>query len=111
MTKAIVIGGGIGGASAAHALVRNGIDAVVYEQSAELREIGAGVGLQIRAMKALRAAGLFDGIMEVAQVRQLNRPPGRRQRPTSAMTRSGSGSVCSAFQQVTPPRDEAPNGK
>ena len=38
----VVIGGGIGGLTAAIALRRAGFDAHVYEQLHELREIGAG---------------------------------------------------------------------
>jgi 2-polyprenyl-6-methoxyphenol hydroxylase-like FAD-dependent oxidoreductase len=65
MSNAIVIGGGIGGMAAGAALVNAGLEAVVYEQASELREIGAGVGLQIRAVKALRAIGLFDEVLEI----------------------------------------------
>jgi 2-polyprenyl-6-methoxyphenol hydroxylase-like FAD-dependent oxidoreductase len=41
--KAIVIGGGIGGLSAALALERIGADCEVFEQAGELREVGAGL--------------------------------------------------------------------
>jgi salicylate hydroxylase len=45
--KVAIIGGGIGGLAAALALHRRGIEVAVYEQSAEIKEIGAG-GLEAR---------------------------------------------------------------
>src|SRR5215475_15480558 len=53
-----VIGGGIGGLTAARALLRRGLDVHVYESSPELKEIGAGVALGANAMKALRSLDL-----------------------------------------------------
>ena len=53
-----IVGGGIGGLSAAVALQRRGIEADVYEQSPRIAEIGAGVALTPNAMKAYRALGL-----------------------------------------------------
>jgi salicylate hydroxylase len=38
-----IIGAGIGGLAAALALLRQGLDVDVYEQSPELGEIGAGI--------------------------------------------------------------------
>jgi FAD-dependent urate hydroxylase len=52
--RAIIIGGGIGGLTAAVALRKKGIDAAVYEKSPELREVGAGISLWPNAVKALR---------------------------------------------------------
>ena len=40
--KILIIGGGIGGLTAAIALRRRGIEADVYERSPELREVGTG---------------------------------------------------------------------
>lgn len=71
MKRAIVIGGGIGGMTAAAALLAAGLDPVVYERSPELREIGAGVGLQIRAMNALRAVGLFEEVLAIGRPLEL----------------------------------------
>src|SRR5665213_1424402 len=53
-----VIGGGIGGLTAAQALTRRGFEVAVYEAAPELKEIGAGVALGPNAMKALRSIGL-----------------------------------------------------
>ncbi len=59
---AIVVGGGIGGLSAAIALRRVGVEAVVLERAAEMREIGAGISLWANAMKALKKLGLYDAV-------------------------------------------------
>lgn len=66
MTTAIVIGGGIGGLTAAVALRQRGVDVTVYESTPELREIGAGVALGPNAMKVLRRLGLEDAIREIS---------------------------------------------
>ena len=56
--KVTIIGGGIGGLTAAIALRRRGIDAHVYERSEVLREVGAGISLWPNAVKALLQLGL-----------------------------------------------------
>jgi salicylate hydroxylase len=66
MTRVAIIGGGIGGLTAANALSLAGIEVAVYEAAAELKEIGAGVALHANAMKVLRAIGVEDGVREVA---------------------------------------------
>ncbi len=66
MTRVAIIGGGIGGLTAAHALVRRQFDVAVYEAAPELREIGAGVALGPNAMKVLRALDLEDAVRGVA---------------------------------------------
>ncbi len=53
---AIVIGGGIGGLSAALALRRAGFGVDVYERAPEIREVGAGISFFSNAVRALRAA-------------------------------------------------------
>jgi len=60
--KAIVVGGGIGGLTAAIALRRVGIGAVVFERAGELREIGAGISLWVNAMKALERLEIADAV-------------------------------------------------
>ena len=66
MTRVAIIGGGIGGLTAANALSRAGIEVAVYEAAAELREIGAGVALHANAMRVLRAIGVEDAVRKVA---------------------------------------------
>jgi salicylate hydroxylase len=61
-----VIGGGIGGLTAAQALHRRGFDVRVYEAQPELKEIGAGVALGPNAMKALRALDLEEPVRAIA---------------------------------------------
>ncbi len=66
MTRVAIIGGGIGGLTAANALSQAGIEVAVYEAAAELREIGAGVALHANAMRVLRAIGVEDGVRKIA---------------------------------------------
>jgi 2-polyprenyl-6-methoxyphenol hydroxylase-like FAD-dependent oxidoreductase len=56
--KVIIIGGGIGGLTAAIALHKRGVDAQVYERSVAMGEVGAGIALWPNAVKALRKLGL-----------------------------------------------------
>ncbi|MEU7780767.1 FAD-dependent oxidoreductase [Micromonospora parva] len=55
---AVVVGGGIGGLSAALALHRQGWRVTVLERAPELREVGAGLSLMANAVRALDALGL-----------------------------------------------------
>jgi salicylate hydroxylase len=55
-----LIGGGLGGLTAAVALARNGFETHIFEQASELREIGAGITLSPNATKVLCALGLED---------------------------------------------------
>jgi salicylate hydroxylase len=57
-----LVGGGIGGLTAALALNQRGFETHVFEQAGELREIGAGITLSANAIKALRALGLEDAL-------------------------------------------------
>jgi salicylate hydroxylase len=63
--RVAIIGGGIGGLAAAVALHRRGLDVTVYEQSASLGEIGAGIGLSPNAIKACRALGIESQVVSV----------------------------------------------
>ena len=65
--KAIIVGGGIGGLSAAIALRRVGVEATVFERTGKLGEIGAGISLWANAMKALRKLGLYDAVQAVGR--------------------------------------------
>ena len=65
--RAIVVGGGIGGLTAAVALRRAGVEAAVFEKAGELREIGAGISLWANAMKALRKLGLYEAVLAVGK--------------------------------------------
>ena len=48
----LVAGGGIGGLTAALALLQRGFDVNVYEQAAELREVGAGLQISANGNRA-----------------------------------------------------------
>ena len=77
--KIAIIGGGIGGLTAAVALARRGVAAEVYEQAPVLEEVGAGVGLWPNAMRALEPIGLSGKVarLAVTVARQgLRRPDG-----------------------------------
>jgi len=60
--RIIVMGGGIGGLTATIALHRVGVDVHLYEQAAELREVGAGITLAANALRALDALDLADEV-------------------------------------------------
>src|SRR5215469_2645891 len=64
--RVVIIGGGIGGLTAARALTLAGIEVAVCEAAAELKEIGAGVALHANAMRVLRAIGVEDSVRKVA---------------------------------------------
>ncbi len=62
--RVALIGGGLGGLTAALAFSRVGIEAHVFEQASELREIGAGIGVSANAVKVLRALGVEKALRE-----------------------------------------------
>ncbi len=57
-----IIGAGIGGLVLAHALRARGFSPDLYEQSAELTEIGAAVALSANATRELERLDLLDGV-------------------------------------------------
>jgi 2-polyprenyl-6-methoxyphenol hydroxylase-like FAD-dependent oxidoreductase len=57
-----IIGAGIGGLSAALALRQAGFQVDVYEQAAELTEIGGGINMAPNAVRVLRRVGLGPGL-------------------------------------------------
>src|SRR5947209_19281960 len=59
-TRAAIVGGGIGGLSAANALSRRGIAVTVYEQAPALGESGAGVFTYPNAVRPLERMGLGE---------------------------------------------------
>jgi salicylate hydroxylase len=64
----IVIGAGIGGLTAALALLRRGIDVRIYEQAGELKEVGAGIQISSNGSRVLFSLGLKEPLTAV-QVR------------------------------------------
>ncbi|MEW6694566.1 MAG: 3-hydroxybenzoate 6-monooxygenase [Pseudomonadota bacterium] len=59
-TPVLVVGGGIGGLAAALALARLGYRVQVFEQAAQMGEIGAGIQLGPNAFSALDALGVGE---------------------------------------------------
>jgi salicylate hydroxylase len=64
--KIVVVGGGLGGLTAANALAQAGFEVEVREQADRLGEVGAGVQVSPNALKVLRALGLEAGLKSVA---------------------------------------------
>jgi salicylate hydroxylase len=63
--RALIIGAGIGGLTAAIALRQAGLDAHVYEQTPELHEVGAGIQLSPNATRILIRLGLGEALARV----------------------------------------------
>lgn len=66
--RVLIIGGGIGGLTAALALRKFGFDAHVYEQASLLREVGAGVQTGPNAVRVLEWLGLAEPLRRIAVV-------------------------------------------
>jgi len=58
----LVLGGGIGGLAAALALAKKGRRVRLFEQAAELREVGAGIQLGPNVYRMFDVLGLFEAI-------------------------------------------------
>ncbi len=68
MTRAAIIGAGIGGLSAALGLRRMGWEVVVYERAPDFAPVGAGITLWSNAIRALRELGVPDSMLEGARI-------------------------------------------
>jgi salicylate hydroxylase len=66
LSRISIVGGGIGGLSAALALQHFGYRVSVFEQAQELREIGAGVTITPNAMHALNFLGVGERVAKEA---------------------------------------------
>ncbi|MGA5206091.1 FAD-dependent monooxygenase [Streptomyces variegatus] len=64
--RAVVIGGGIGGLTAAVALHRRGLHVTVLERARSLEPVGAAISLAPNALRALDVIGLGDEIRGLA---------------------------------------------
>jgi salicylate hydroxylase len=60
-----IVGGGLGGLTAALALQSRGLDVHVFEQAEVLREIGAGVSIHPNAARLLRRIGLEEQLRKI----------------------------------------------
>jgi salicylate hydroxylase len=59
-TSIAIIGGGIGGLTAAASLLHAGFDAHVYEQAKALGEVGAGINIGPNASRILHRLGIAE---------------------------------------------------
>jgi len=66
--RILIAGAGIGGIIAALALLQRGFEVALYEQAAELRELGAGVQISPNGARVLRALGLEPAMRAIASV-------------------------------------------
>src|SRR5262249_32149334 len=63
--KIAIIGAGIGGVAAAASLLKFGSDVDVYEQAAEIKEVGAGIQISSNGTRVLYALGLAEPLGRV----------------------------------------------
>jgi salicylate hydroxylase len=64
--RVLIAGAGMGGLTAALALLQRGYDVRVFEQAGALREVGAGLQLSPNGLRALYQLGLGDALRAVA---------------------------------------------
>ena len=64
--KVLIAGAGIGGLTAALALLKSGFNVEIYEQAPELAEIGAGFQMSANGTRVLYALGLGEAIEAIA---------------------------------------------
>lgn len=62
----LIVGGGIGGLAAAVAMQKAGLKVTVFEQSAAITEVGAGISISPNAALAIKALGLAEEFHRVA---------------------------------------------
>jgi salicylate hydroxylase len=64
-TSIAIVGGGIGGLTAAACLLRAGFDVHVYEQTSRLTEVGAGINIGPNASRILHRLGVAEELKQV----------------------------------------------
>src|SRR6266704_1055832 len=62
----LIAGAGIGGLTAALALLKLGFDVDLYEQARELKEVGAGLNLSANGNRALHELGVLEDLKPLA---------------------------------------------
>ena len=66
MKRILIAGAGIGGLTAALALLKKGIEVDVYEQASELREVGAGLQLSANGTRVFHALGVGEALQALS---------------------------------------------
>jgi 2-polyprenyl-6-methoxyphenol hydroxylase-like FAD-dependent oxidoreductase len=66
-TKVLIVGGGPAGMAAAISLARAGLEPEIVEISEDWRPGGIGIALQSAPLRATKALGLFDRVLEVGR--------------------------------------------
>ena len=92
--RAVIVGAGIGGLTAAVALQRRGWDVTVAERAPALEPVGAGLGLSPNALHALDAIGLGD---EVRRFSAVQGHGGLRRSGGGWLVRTDLGAVATRF--------------
>jgi 2-polyprenyl-6-methoxyphenol hydroxylase-like FAD-dependent oxidoreductase len=92
--RAVIVGAGIGGLTAAVALQRRGWDVTVAERAPALEPVGAGLGLGPNALHALDAIGLSD---EVRRFSAVQGHGGLRRSGGGWLVRTDLGAVATRF--------------
>ncbi len=64
--KVIIAGGGVGGLTLALMLKQRGIEAEIFEQASDIRELGVGINTLPHAIKELEVLGLLPALDRVA---------------------------------------------
>jgi 2-polyprenyl-6-methoxyphenol hydroxylase-like FAD-dependent oxidoreductase len=65
--RALVVGGGPAGLTAAIALSQAGVDTGIVELTTDWRPAGVGIGLQSPPLRAMKALGLFEEIVQIGR--------------------------------------------
>lgn len=66
----LIAGAGIGGLTAALALLARGFDVDVYEQTSELREVGAGLQMSANGTRVMHELGVLPALLDVSVLAQ-----------------------------------------
>jgi len=69
MKRIAIIGAGIGGLTAALAFKQKGFNVIVYESAAEIKPVGAGIGIANNAMQIFEKLGIHKKIENAGNTR------------------------------------------